>query len=81
MNDTAKTNQPPARALARARRALARDHPDVRRVTPRVTKGKQGTYTLTFDLSNTLPDGKTLRRSLRATINEEGELLRVVASR
>lgn len=79
MSETA--TQPSARALAKARRTLAGDHPECRRVTPRVTKGKQGTYTLTFDLTSALPDGKTLKRSLRATINQEGELLRVVASR
>jgi hypothetical protein len=69
------------RALSRARRAVSRDYPAFRRVKPQVAKRPNGTFALTFRTTTGLPDGKKLEQTLRATVNEQGELLRVVVSK
>jgi hypothetical protein len=77
-----KTSMLPARAIARARREIARSHPDFRRITPRVGRGAQeGLYTLTFHLTSAVANGGTLRQTLRATVDERGDLLKVVTSK
>jgi hypothetical protein len=70
-----------SRAVSRARRALARSHPTTRRITPRVARGQGGNFVLTFNVEATLADGGTLRQTIRATINAEGDLLRVMGSK
>ncbi|MDQ4075161.1 MAG: hypothetical protein M3220_02820 [Chloroflexota bacterium] len=76
-----KTMALPQRALARARRAVAKEFPAFRGIRPTVRGQADGRYTLTFRTTVRLPDGGTLRRTLRATISSQGEILRVTTSR
>lgn len=70
-----------ARALVRARRAIGQAYPQVRRVTPTVSPRPDGTFHLTFQRTVPLPKGGTLREILRVTVDEQGEVLRVMASK
>ncbi len=71
----------PPRALARARRKLSREHPAFRGARSEVTAKPNGTYSVVLRATTRLPDGATLKQVLRATVNEQGELLRVVVSK
>jgi hypothetical protein len=78
MSETGSLSQ---RALARAKKAISQEYPIFRRVQPDVKAQANGAFTLTFRKNVRLPDGANLRQTLRATVNRQGEVLRVVASR
>ncbi len=71
----------PLRAIVRARRTVAQSHPLFRHTVPSVSRRANGFYTLTFRTSISLPDGATMQPILRATVNEQGEVMRMMTSR
>ncbi len=73
--------------IARAKKAAREASPEMAGVEPtistRVAHGKGGAtvHILTFQKNVTLPDGARLKRVVRVTMDEQGEIVKVSSSK
>jgi transcription termination factor Rho len=68
-------------AQSKARRALLKSYPFLKRVKADVQPAPNDCFVMRFQLRTDLKDGTTLRQQVRATVNGNGDVLKVVSSR
>lgn len=76
--------------ISKAQEAVSRDFPELADVEPlvsaKVVHPKDGgdprtLYVLSFEGSAPLPDGKSLARTVRVTMDQTGEIVRLVSAK
>lgn len=76
-----------SRHIANTKRKVYSQFPELRGTEPEIsarpTAGKAGPgiFTLTFRGELPLPDGRSLTRVVRATVNQDGDILKITSSR